>query len=224
MEGLDGCQRGSRRRARRAAGWAVFEGYFSAVGLDDVSGDGEAESGAAVGAAFEGAEDAFAAVLGDAWAVVVDGEFDGATGMAGGKVDLGGVAAGVVDEVGEGAPDGVWAEVDDEVWCVVSRVMVAPARRALVATSSSRVVTSTGWACSVALAAGEGEVAADHAVHFGDVGGHFGDVVAEVGGGGEDGEGEASEAGEGGAEVVADARRAFRSAGRGSGGSGLACG
>ena len=52
------------------------------------------------------------------------------------------------------------------------------------------------------LAAGEGQVAADHAVHLGHVGGHVGDILVDVRR--QEGQSEA-ETGERGAEVVGDA-------------------
>src|SRR5581483_11582410 len=100
---------------QRAAVVGLMCGEGTAVGGDDVAGDGQAKSGTAGGAgpvvveADEPVEDAFAVFGRDASAVVGDGERGDAAGGVEAEVDvLAGLAGGVVEQVAHRALEVVW--------------------------------------------------------------------------------------------------------------------
>ncbi len=98
----------------RAFGGVAFGADGAAVFLDDLGGDGEAEAGAAVLGGVEGQEEPLADFFGESVAGVRDGDLNGgavfgertAHAEDAEQAALHGLG-GVVDEVGEGAADGL---------------------------------------------------------------------------------------------------------------------
>jgi hypothetical protein len=94
----------------QATGWGFLKADITAMGANNVARNGQSQPGAPRSAAVERAKHLFTAFRCDARPVIVNEDLNTSGGrLRHGERQVLGVAAGIIDKIGDGAADGICA-------------------------------------------------------------------------------------------------------------------